>query len=49
MNKNNTAQQALCLLGPKIWTEIGYSTTNVKTTASSTHALKRKILNKLCI
>ena len=42
LQKKNIGQQALFLLGPKIWIKIGFSTKIVKITASFTLSLKRK-------
>ena len=47
LRKTNSGQQDLSFLGSNIWTKISYGSKAVKTTASFTHALKRKILSKL--
>ena len=42
--KTNTGQKSLSFLGPKIWSKIGPSIKNVRTSSSFMHAIKKNIL-----
>ena len=42
--KANTGQKSLSFLGPKIWSKIGPSIKNVRTSTSFMHAIKKNIL-----
>ena len=42
--KKNTGQKSLIFLGQKIWSKIGPSIKNVRTSSSFMHAIKKNIL-----
>ena len=44
LRKTNTGQKSLSFLGPKIWSKIGPSIKNVRTSSSFMHAIKKNIL-----
>ena len=44
LQKTNTGQKSLSFLGPKIWSKIGPSIKNVRTSSSFRHAIKKNIL-----
>ena len=44
LQKINTGQKSLSFLGPKIWSKIGPSIKNVRTSSSFMHAIKKNIL-----
>ena len=44
LRKTNTGQRGLSFLGPKIWSKIGLSIKNVRTSPSFVHAIKKNIL-----
>ena len=44
LRKTNTGQKSLSFLGPKIWSTIGPSIKNVRTSSSFIHAIKKNIL-----
>ena len=44
LRKTNTGQKNLSFLGPKIWSKIGPSMKNVRTSSSFMHAIKKNIL-----
>ena len=44
LRKTNTGQRGLSFLGPKIWSKIGLSIKNVRTSSSFMHAYKKNIL-----
>ena len=44
LRKTNTGQKSLSFLGPKIWSKIGPSIQNVRTSSSFMHAIKKNIL-----
>ena len=41
LRKTNTGQKSLSFLGPKIWSKIGPSIKNVRTSTSFMHAIKK--------
>lgn len=47
LRKKNTGQQALPFPKPDVWTKVNLITQNLKTRASFTHTLERKISSKL--
>ena len=44
LRKKNTGQKSLSFLGLKIWSKIGLSIKNVRTSSSFMHAIKKNIL-----
>ena len=44
LRKTNTRQKSLSLLGSKIWSKIGPSIKNVRTSSAFMHAMKKNIL-----
>ena len=44
LQKTNTGQKSLSFLGSKIWSKIGPSIKNVRTSSSFMHAIKKNIL-----
>ena len=44
LRKTNTGQKSLFFLGPKIWSKIGPSINNVRTSSFFIHAIKKNIL-----
>ena len=44
LRKTNTGQKSLSFLGPKIWSKIGPSIKNVRTSSFFIHAVKKNIL-----
>ena len=44
LQKTNTGQKSLSLLGPTIWSKIGPSIKNVRTSSFFMHAIKKNIL-----
>ena len=44
LQKTNTGQKSLSFFGPNIWSKIGPSIKNVRTSSSFMHAIKENIL-----
>ena len=44
LRKKNTGEKSLSFLGLKIWSKIGLSIKNVRTSSSFMHAIKKNIL-----